>query len=131
MSKQQLQTIQQVFELKFKKKQGAFLAVLQQEQQLRAQLKKLDTQLRNSQMDQHQNMQAIGADVIWQSWVERSKKSLNLELAQVLAQKETLLVNVKKDYGRLLVSRELYSTLKNTERTQTQARLLAAAIKGS
>lgn len=121
--------MEQIFDLKFKKKQGAFLAVVQQEKQLRAQLKKLDTQARTSQIQEHQNMQAIGADVIWQSWIERSKKSLNMELAQVLAQKETLLSNVKKDYGKLLVSRELSASLANTENDQKQAKLLATAIE--
>ncbi|AEI96254.1 MULTISPECIES: hypothetical protein [Roseobacter] len=129
MSKRQLNAIKQIFDLQFKKKQGAFLAVVQKEQQLRGQLKKLDTQVRNSQIHEHQNMQAIGADVIWQSWVERSKKTLNLELAQVLAQKETLLSNVRKDYGKLLVSRELYSSIESTERNQTQAKLLVSAIE--
>jgi len=131
LSKRQLKSIEQIFDLKFKKKQGAFLAVVQQEKQLRAQLNKLDIQARSSQVHEHQNMQAIGADVIWQSWVERTRKTLNLELAQVLAQKEALLANVKKDYGRLLVSRELYSELENTERNQTQAKLLGAAIEVS
>lgn len=129
MSTGQLHSIQQVFELQFRKKQGAFLAVVQQETKLRLQLEKLQSQLRSSQNEKHEDMQAIGADLIWQSWVEGSKKSLNLELAQVLAQKETLLANVKKDYGKLLVSKELHRKAASDESNQSRAELLKNTLE--
>ena len=129
MSLRQLRSIEKIFDLKFKKKQGAFIAVVQQENQLRSQLSKLETQFRESQIDGDQRMQAIGADVIWHSWVERSKKSLNMELAQVLAQKEKLLSNVKKDYGKLLISRELSSSMEKAESERMQSKLLATATE--
>ncbi len=96
MSKRQLNAIKQIFDLQFKKKQGAFLAVVQKEQQLRGQLKKLDTQVRNSQIDEHQNMQAIGADVIWQSWVERSKKNTELGIGPSFSTERNAAFQCKK-----------------------------------
>ena len=129
MSTQQLNANQKVFELKFQKKQAVFLAVVQQEKKLRLQLENLKSQISNSQNEEHQDMQAIGADLTWQSWVESSKRSLNLELAQVLAQKETLLANVKKDYGKLLVSKDLHRSAVNDEKNRIRAKLLDTTVE--
>lgn len=54
-----------------------------------------------------QQMQAIGADLVWQTWLERSVQQLNMELAQVMARKLELLDRVRKAFGRNEAVRQL------------------------
>ncbi|WP_227269261.1 hypothetical protein [Roseobacter weihaiensis] len=124
----EMKEIEQLLALKFQKKQGAVSKIILQERRLRAQLSRLDEQARTAETSQHQYLQAIGADVIWNAWLGRTKTSLNLELAQVLAQKEMLLQDARKDYGKLLVSRELMQNQAEIEQKKGHSKLLGTAI---
>ena len=76
-------------------------------------------------------MRAIGADVVWRAWVGRTKTKLNLELAQVLAQKEVMLRDVRKDFGKLAVCQKLKQMeLKNSKMT-AQKKALAVSIQSN
>lgn len=107
MKKNAMFEMEKILDLKFQRKQQVFSKVLAQEAKLRAQIGQLNEQEQDAEQSNQQHIKAIGADVIWKAWLERTKTALNMELAQVLAQKERLLVSVRKDYGKLLVSRQL------------------------
>lgn len=52
----------------------------------------------------------IGADVLWQGWVGRTRESLNIELAQILAQKEHLKAELQRAFGKQLAAKEMVAT---------------------
>lgn len=130
MKSKSLTELESILELKFHKKQQSFAHILANEGRLRGQLLKLNEQERASDAQKDHNLQAIGADVLWKAWVERTKRSLNLELAHVLAQKDALQGAVKREYGKLLVGRELLRLQSETDKTAVRRQFLEKAIEG-
>lgn len=131
MKSDALNEMEIILGIKFQRKQHLFSKILMEEQRIRSQLTKLKEEERKSEQSYDDQIKAIGADVIWKAWIHRTRVRLNLELAQVLAQKENLLSSVRSEYGKLLVSRELMSEAKKTKVKQRQGRLLDAAIESS
>ncbi|MBI6629393.1 hypothetical protein [Pontibaca salina] len=78
--------------------------ILTREATLRSRLAQLQGQ-RNSAGNQQ--MRAVGADLVWQAWRERSMQELDMELAQVVARKLELLERVRKAFGRKEAVRQL------------------------
>lgn len=107
MNRDDAEAIEALQELKFQKRQRAVVNLIKREQQLRADIAKLDAQARASDQSGTYDMQLIGADMIWRAWVGRAKSALNMELAQVLAQKDMVIRDVRREFGKLSVAREL------------------------
>ena len=78
--------------------------ILAREASLRRSLAQLRNQRNAAGSEQ---MRAIGADLSWQTWVERSVQQLNMELAQVMARKLESLDRVRKAFGRNEAVRQL------------------------
>lgn len=129
MKSKELQIIERLLNVKFQKKQKIFLKVVADENRLRSQLTQIDDQSRAVERSNFYEIRAIGADVVWNSWVERSKRNINMELAQVLAQKDQLKSKVKNDYGKVLVSGELKNLKRSQETNTLQKKNLEAAIQ--
>ncbi len=66
---------------------------------------------RLAQLDEHErvaretgstvgSMRAIGADILWQAWEERTRRALNMELARVMARKLVAMDRVRAAFGR-------------------------------
>jgi len=95
----QLSSVTRVLYLKeFQKVQG----ILEDEAALRRQISLLDVQAaqaRDALRVEHA-MQTVGADLLWQGWQTRMRHRLNLELAQVLAKKITVMDRVRTAFGR-------------------------------
>lgn len=96
-----------LLDLKFQRKQSIIVGLNSHEARLRAQINQITEHDKSTEQSSDQQMKSIGADVIWKAWVGRTKEKLNRELAQVLAQKETVLRDMRRDFGRVLVCREL------------------------
>jgi hypothetical protein len=99
--------MQQLVDIKYRQQQESFARLLAQESTLRTSLKKLDSHLAGSRRDADPQQQAIGADVVWQSWIGRKKRELNIQLAQVLAVKQRHVAQVQQAYGKVLVTADL------------------------
>lgn len=121
--------MEKILSLRFQKRQQVFSKVVAEEAKLRAKLAKLAEQERSSDASSEQHIKAIGADVVWKAWLERTRTSLNMELAHVLAQKESLLAAVRKEYGKLLVVRRLRDDHLCAARKQQQSRALNKSIE--
>ncbi|TMM52503.1 hypothetical protein [Sulfitobacter sabulilitoris] len=102
-----LDALRRVSHARYLQTQLAFQTLVAEENRLRSELARLDAQLRGSRTEDATEMRAIGADVIWQAWVGRAKTELNLSLARVLAQKEHHLRQVRRAYGKTLVTEGL------------------------
>lgn len=76
--------------------------LLQEEARLRADLARLQAQAdtERQKLAGDLPMQSIGADLLWQGWLVRSRKQLNFELSQVLARKTNAMDRVRHAFGR-------------------------------
>ena len=121
----QLAQIAEVVNANYEREQRQFATLVAKENQLRFALNKIDNMRRSTDVPDASiaHMQAIGADVIWLAWVGRSKTTLNIQLAQVLAQKEHLQSAVRKAYGKVLVVHQMQDQARadiNSKLTKTQ-----------
>ena len=76
--------------------------VLDHEARLRGQISKLNDQVRENraEMDEDLRMKALGADLLWEGWHQRTRRSLNVELAQVTAKKLMAMDRLRRTFGR-------------------------------
>lgn len=116
----QIAMMQQLVEVKYRQQQESFGRLMKQETTLRASLRQLDDYMAESRNAPDTEQRAIGADVIWQAWIGRKKRELNMQLAQVLAVKERHIAQVRHAYGKVLVTDELHLKV-STEAKQKEA----------
>ncbi|MEQ8897797.1 MAG: hypothetical protein RID23_11950 [Roseovarius sp.] len=77
--------------------------LVEEETALRAELDDLDAARRANQALGETDLAAsrsVGADMLWQGWVARSRRQLQIRLARVLARKGDALRDLRKAYGR-------------------------------
>jgi hypothetical protein len=103
-----LAALVQVTELRFQKEYEAVRSLIEEESRLRSDLAKLDSQAGDGGVDME--MQSIGADVRWQSWVAATRRDLNMQLARVLARKPHVMDRVRKAFGRFEATDRLWQT---------------------
>ena len=76
--------------------------ILEREAKLRREIAQL--QMQSKEGSQHlqndQSMQSVGADLLWQAWLARTHRQLNMELSQVVAKKMTAMDKLRKAFGR-------------------------------
>lgn len=76
--------------------------ILADETALRGRLARLDAAVIRSRQDLSVDttMRCLGADILWQGWEARTRRQLNIELAQVRARKLAALDQVRRAFGR-------------------------------
>lgn len=128
-----LRQLQAIVQAKYQHQQQSFGRLVAEEARLRDELARLDGFLADtrSMSPQEREMRAIGADLVWQSWLGRSKAQLNLKLAQILAIKEQHLKQVRTAYGKLLVVQELISNGTSDHRKKAARDALSRATSQS
>lgn len=107
-----LATMKTLVSIKYQQQQESFARLLAQENKLRNSLLQLDAHLTESRNSDDTSQKAIGADVVWQAWIGRKKRELNMQLAQVLAVKERHVAQVRYAYGKVLVTDALFTQVK-------------------
>lgn len=123
-SLKELSTMQALVQIKYQQQQESFTRLLAQEDRLRRSLRQLDENLNASRSSDDTSQKALGADVIWQAWVGRKKRELNIQLAQVLAVKERHIAQVRQAYGKVLVTNALLEHVKaDTSQKKAQSQL--------
>lgn len=123
-----LTKMQQLVDLKYRQQQESFARLVAQETRLRASLLQLNEQLNQSRNSDDNSQRAIGADVLWQAWVSRKKRELNMQLSQVLSIKERHIAQVREAYGKVLVTNTLLEALSKEEKQKTAQSQLDRAI---
>ncbi|MEP1962580.1 hypothetical protein [Tateyamaria sp.] len=106
MDLDQLKTLS---ELKFQHSLRSVSYLLAREDKLRVEIARLRTLTRETQTQppEQEKMRMIGGDVIWLQWLGKTLRQLNMELAQILAQKETLLAQHRRTHGRKMTAERL------------------------
>ncbi len=127
----QFRQVEQLVEFQYRQQQKSFQRLLAEEGRLRAALRQLDKHLKESRETTEVSQRAIGADIVWQSWVGRKKRELNMELAQVLAIKEHHIGQVRRAYGKVLAAQELHLKAKTKHKQKTARTLMDRAVNSS
>lgn len=112
-----------VTEAQYLREHARIKPVLDHEARLRGQIQKLSDQVQQSraETDDDLRMRALGADLLWEGWHQRTRKQLNMELAQVTAKKLMAMDRLRRTFGR----KTAVSDMAKTE----QKRLKAAKAK--
>ena len=104
--------------------------ILQEEASVRRRLRQLDDQAAAARAGgaEMAQMRAIGADVQWQAWQERTRRALNMELARVLARKAAAMDKVRLAYGRKAAVAELSKVEAEKARARRQKLLMERCL---
>lgn len=111
--------LKQATEAAYQAEQVKLRDVLQREAELRHALAELDEKRRAARAlpaDQWAGSRAIGADMLWQGWTQRSRQDLNVQLAQVLVAKAEKVAALAKTFGRAEVVSALLEQQKTARR---------------
>jgi hypothetical protein len=107
-----------------------FAKVVAEEGQLRQELLRLKglDQIAEENPTAVSNMRVIGADLLWQGWLSRSKSALNMQLARVLAIKAHEQDKVRKAFGKVVALQELIKNEKKERQKKAAQVALGLAI---
>jgi hypothetical protein len=119
----QLEQLNELLVIKLRVEERAYKRLTARETVIRGDLERLSDQARQAQQTTTVEMKAIGADISWQAWLGRSAAALNLQLAEVLAQKGSYVEQVRKAHGKVSISDELLAR-EQAERRQLRAKRL-------
>ena len=117
----QLEQLNELLVIKLRVEERAYNRLIARETVIRGDLERLSDQARQAQETTTVEMKAIGADISWQAWLGRSAAALNLQLAEVLAQKGSYVEQVRKAHGKVSISEELLAK-EQAERRQMRAK---------
>lgn len=119
-----------VSEARYERQRRVLVKITAEETELRRELMRLSQMAHTA--DQHETaidqMRAIGADLLWQSWVGRAKATLNMRLARLLAIKEYEQAKVRQAFGRTIAFNELIEQPKREQRKRRAQQSLSVAI---
>lgn len=117
MKNDTLSQMSTVTEVLFQREFSAIQGILKEESAIRQSLAQLDAQSQSSSSINAQDcaMQTIGADILWQAWVSKTRRQLNIELAQILARKIEAMTQIRKAFGR---KKAVNSLIENTRQEQ-------------
>ena len=118
MKQKMLDQMAAVTEAQYLREHAKVKPILDEEAALRGKLSKLDAQMKETreQSEQDHAMRALGADLLWQGWHSRTRRQLNMELAQVTARKLKAMDQIRKAFGR----KHAVETMATQERKNTK-----------
>ncbi|MGR3621163.1 hypothetical protein [Pseudophaeobacter sp.] len=104
-----LKQMSAVTEAQYLKEHAKIKPILDHEARLRGQLSKLEDQVKSARQDIDGDvpMKALGADLIWQGWHTKTRRNLNMQLAQVTARKLMAMDRLRKTFGRKTAVEEM------------------------
>ncbi len=95
------------------------------EAELREELAALETKCRAARSLNAGDMLAqrsVGADMLWQGWVNRTRRQLQIRLARVLAMKGAALQELRRAHGRSEAAEALVARAARTARNEREKR---------
>jgi len=95
-------------------------SILTEETAIRGALAQLEAQISHNIETSAGNykLQAVGAQLLWQSWTARTQSRLNTELAQVMSKKLVALDRVRIAFGRQRAVEMMISAKRSTQRIE-------------
>ena len=126
-----MKTLLQLEQLRSLKSQKALAEITAEESRLRTQIRTLQQHRRNSHDPDPglMPMRAIGADILWQGWIDRTQSDLNMDLARVLARKAPIAKRARKDIGRRDVVSEMKDQMQVADQRAEEAGRLDSMLQ--
>lgn len=105
--------------------------ILNEESRLRKELSRLDAQSEAGRQAAAKDLsiQTVGADFLWQAWLSRTRRQLNIELAQVMAQKLTAIGRVRNAFGRKTSVQSICASIQKEQRKANQKNALEVILR--
>ncbi len=102
MKDKMLKQMQSVTEAQYLQEHARIKPILDVEAAIRGKLAQLDRQVKDArdQANGDLTMKSVGADLLWQGWHDRTRRQLNIELAQATAKKLMAMDRLRKSFGR-------------------------------
>lgn len=103
MKRGDLEDIVALTEALYRAESAKMQALVLEEQRLRADLKQIEEirrAARNISDDRLHGYREIGADLMWRSWIGRSKAQLHSDLARVLGRKGQITGQLRRTFGK-------------------------------
>ena len=129
MDKTQLAGLAQVTDALYLREFEKIKSILEEEARLLENLSRLDDQVRGNR-DPDVTVRSLGADLLWQGWEERTRRQLNMELAQVRARKLVMMEKVRTAFGRKQMIEDMMAQARSDrdrlKRVRAQERLMQA-----
>ncbi|MCM2561903.1 hypothetical protein M8756_07065 [Lutimaribacter sp. EGI FJ00015] len=124
MNKDKADQIARLTSVMFRRRQAELQALHVEENRLRDAMAALDENRVQTKLADCANpvRQSLGADVLWQGWLDTQQRELSMELARLRAAKETLLHSLKKALGRQQVAEHLQKTAAQRQRSRADKR---------
>lgn len=121
----------QLEELRSLKSQKALAKIQAEEARLRRQIGTLQEHRRMSHDADPglMPMRAIGADILWQGWIDRTQGDLNIDLARVMVRKAPIVKKARKDIGRRDVVSEMRDQAQIEETRAQDTRRMEAMLQ--
>ncbi|UWR22367.1 hypothetical protein [Sulfitobacter sp. S190] len=121
-----LEQLQLITAAKHQQQQQSYRRLMEQENNLRAALRKLDLHAAEAVKGAPDlSHQSLGLTTLWHAWVGKQKTQLNMQLSQVLSIKEFHLKQVRHSFGR----EEVATRLVAQERKNIKQRAAAAQFE--
>ncbi|MDK3071695.1 hypothetical protein QO034_01105 [Sedimentitalea sp. JM2-8] len=107
--------------------------ILEEESRLRQQLARVKDQSRQGREDMKEDvsMRSVGADLLWQAWLTRTQRQLNIELSQVMARKLTAMGRVRRAFGRQNAVAAMHETRKDETEKARRRKAFELLIQNS
>lgn len=131
MKDKMLKQMESVTEAQYLREHARVKPILDAEAAARAKLARLDQQIKETraQADGDMAMKSLGADMLWQGWHSRTKRQLNIELAQATAQKLMAMDRLRKSFGRKHAVHTMVKDLESKKKAEKAERLYAQLMK--
>ena len=97
-----LDSLYELLKAKEQAVEAKFHSVVANERRLRNLLSELDQQERKADatIAEETSVRQVGADLAWGRWIGEQRKMLNMNLANVLVQKEAILNDMREAFGK-------------------------------
>ena len=127
MKESMLKQMKSVTEAQYLREHARIKSVLDAEAALRGKLNHLDQQVRDARENSEGEfaMKSLGADLLWQGWHTRTRRQLNMELAQATAQKMMAMDRLRKSFGRKHAVETMADEAAKKKKADKAARLYA------
>lgn len=125
MTHRQFTDLVALTEARFRTQEARLKEVAAEEKALRERIRALEAQHAKAQNVHHADPAGqgrYGGDILWQGYVARSRRDLQISLAQVLARKGQIMKDLQEAHGRKLSAEDLERNNRISTRTKAQNR---------
>lgn len=130
MTPEKLKALRTVSDAQYQKELAKMQSIVAEENELRRDLRDLAEKeaAANESLVGDMAIRSLGADALWNSWIARNRKALNIKLANVLARKADAQRGLRRAFGKNSVIEKLHA-LEHAKAKSAAAKSHLAALE--